>query len=184
MTFEVLLGDLKHIAVCFSLPNPNSEFHWSLFIVLFFFLFALQYHQILLPRADSTYHFPDPPLWSKFFCLWLTNVFVCYLSSGSCYWFSNLRTVWQDSCSKFHACSLKLHCIWKCAALYSKETLFHLFLKKRTALGKVTGNLTTGVLSRDLSGGAGRGGDVWRRKSESSAEYIGKHFKDQNTMRN
>lgn len=127
MTFEVLLGDLKHVAeVYFSLPNPNSDF-----LFFFFFLFALQSHQILLHRAHPIYYFPDPPIWSKFLCLWLSDVFVCYLSSDSHCWFSNVQTVWQHSCSKFHACSLKLPCIWKCAALYSKDVYYFIYFWKQ-----------------------------------------------------
>lgn len=40
----------------------------------------------------------------------------------------------------------------------------------------------TGMLSRDLAGGVGRGQGVWGRISTSFAEYMGKHFKDQKTM--
>ena len=126
----MLLGVLKHVAeVCFSLPNPNSDFHWR----LVFFLFALQSCQNFRSRADPTYHFPDPPLWSKFSCLRLPNVFVCYLSSDFHYWFSNLQTVWQDSCSKFHVCSLKIPCIWKCVGFYSKETFYFIYFWKQNS---------------------------------------------------
>jgi len=82
-----------------------------------------------------------------------------------------------------------MYALWRFPAyenvlVFTLRRLFISFISEnRTARSKMTGNLVTGMLSRDLAGGTGRGWDVWR-SYESSAEYTGKYFKDQKTMGN
>ena len=181
MTFKVLLGDLKHVAeVCFSLPNPNSEFHWSLFSLGFFFLpcnlIRSFYSELILPTIFLILRFDQSfPVYD--FQMSLYVIFQVILATGS----QSYRLSDKTAARSF------MHALWSFPAyenvlLCTLTRLIVSFIsEKRTACNKVTGNLMTEVLSRSLAGGAGRVRDIWRRNSESYAEYTGKHFKDQKT---
>lgn len=185
MTSEVLLHNLKHVAeVWFSLPNPNPEFHWSLSsFFLFFFLpcnlIRSFYPELILPIIFLILLFDQSfPVYD--FQMSLYVIFQVILATGSQIYRLSDRT----------AALSFMHALWSFPAyenvlLSTLRTLIISFISdKRTACSKVTGNLKSGVLSRDLAGGAERRRGVCRRNSESSAEYIGKHFKDQKTMGN
>lgn len=81
--------------------------------------------------------------------LLMTSKYLCILPFKQLLLLLLRCTDCQNSCSEFHAYSLNLPCIWKCAALHSKET--YLFLK-RAASSKVAGNTMTGMSSKDLAG--------------------------------
>lgn len=166
-----MISMLKKFVLVFLIQVQNFTggfFHFSFFLAI-----------LSDPYTES---------WSYLLFSWTSSLIKVFLSvtskrlyKFSLKWFL-LQTVWKDRCSKSFMCAFWSFPAYENVLLCALMRLISFISENRTACRNVTGNLMTGMLSRDLAGGVGRGRGVWGGISTSFAEYMVKPFKDQKTM--